>query len=200
MRSQNESPLSIHFKRLILCFILFSPVLGYTQSTIQFTKDAIPIFDKKVVFRVEFTHDLSKEEFHRRSYTFLNDILNPYLGHFSINSNDSTVSRIIDYLDINSSVFQTFGMYMTYKLKFEYNNGKCIMYIEDITYMEKQYFETQENSNRKLHMPEYSAKDIMIDERYSLLLIRNASERVTDASLIRINEVIRMLNASFGKK
>uniref|UniRef100_UPI00292DF3FA hypothetical protein n=1 Tax=Pedobacter heparinus TaxID=984 RepID=UPI00292DF3FA len=154
----------------------------------------------KVVFKVEFKYDLSKEEFHKRSYSYLNNKLDPYSGQFIIDNNDSTVSRIIDYLDIDGNIIQTFGMYMTYNLKLVYGNALCTMVLEDITYMDKQYFETQENSPRKLIMPVYSGKDVMIDKKYASLLKRKASEKITNASLIRINEIIKNLDASFAQK
>jgi hypothetical protein len=66
--------------------------------------------------------------------------------------------------------------------------------------MEKGYFETQEKSKRKLNMPEYSGEDIMIKKDYSLMLKKNASGRITDASLQRINEIIKGLDYSFRKE
>lgn len=127
-------------------------------------------------------------------------MLDPYSGQFIIDNSDSTVSRITDYLDIDDNIIQTFGMYMTYRLKLVYEHALCTMVLEDITYMDKQYFETQENAPRKLNMPVYAGKDIMIDKKYALILKRNASEKITDASLIRINEIIKNLDASFAKK
>ena len=91
-------------------------------------------------------------------------------------------------------------MYMTYDLKLVYENALCTMVLEDITYMDKQYFETQENSRRKLNMPVYSGKDVMIDKKYALILKRKASEKITNASLMRINEIIKNLDASFAQK
>lgn len=180
---------------LITCF----PLIGYTQSA-YFTKESISTIGSKVVFKVEFKYDLSKEEFHKRSYAYLNNRLDPYSGQFILDNSDSTVSRITDYLDIDGSIIQTFGMYMMYDLKLVYEHTLCTMVLENITYMDKQYFETQENTIRKLNMPVYSGKDVMIDKKYTSLLKRKASEKITNASLIRINEIIKNLDASFAKK
>jgi len=49
-------------------------------------------------------------------------------------------------------------------------------------------------------MPEYPAEDIMVHKKYSLLLKKNASERVTSSSLNRINEIIKGLDYSFRKE
>jgi len=186
-------------KRLVIFLIVCFPFIGYTQP-VQFTEASIPIVANQVVFKVEFKYNLTKEEFHKRAYSYLNSLLNPYSGHFIVDNKDSTVSRIIDYLDIDANMVQTFGMYMTYNLKLEYKNGLCTMFLRNIRYMEKQYFETQEKSQRKLDMPEYTGKDIMIDKNYSVLFKRKASEKVTEASLVRINEIIKNLDASFAQK
>jgi len=74
------------------------------------------------------------------------------------------------------------------------------MIIRDISYMEKGYFETQEKSQRKLNMPKYSGKDIMIDKNYSRLMMRNASGKITEATVERINEIIKNFDLTFMRK
>jgi hypothetical protein len=139
-------------KKLILFFIIFLPLIGYTQL-IQFTKDSIPQANEKVIFRVDFKFDLSKEEFHKRAFSYLNDAMNPYSGGFSMNTDDYTLCRITDYIDLSDNLFETFGMYMTYDLQLGYQDSSSTMIIRNIIYMEKSYFETQEKSKRKLNMP-----------------------------------------------
>ncbi|RNC64918.1 hypothetical protein D7D25_09925 [Proteiniphilum sp. X52] len=180
-------------------FIFFFPSMGYAQS-VQFAKDSIPVVDGKVVFSVNFEYDLDKKEFMRRSTHYLNNKLDPYAGAFLINNKDSTVCKIIDYLEIDSNFFQVFGMYMTYSLRMRYDEGRCTMTIRDLTYMEKTYFETQEASERKLNMPEYSGKDIMIDKKYTNLMTRNASGKITEATVNRINDIVKNLELSFVRK
>lgn len=186
-------------KRFILFLIISIPCAGYGQL-VQFTKDSIPLAEGKVVFSVNFKFGLSKEEFHKRAFSYLNDEMNPYSGGFSMNNNDYTLCRITDYINFSDNLLETFGMYMTYDLQLGYKDSSCTMVIRDITYMEKIYFETKENSKRKLNMPEYTGEDIMIHKNYSLMLKKNASERITDASLKRINEIIKGLDYSFRKE
>lgn len=183
-------------KKLFIFLIVSLPLIGQTQP-IQFTKDSIPLVDGKVVFTVDFKFNLSKAEFHKRAYSFLTNKMNPYFGGIRMDNDNYTLSRITDYINIEDNAFQTFGMYMTYDLALGYKDGTCTMMIRDINYMEKGHFETQEKSTRELNMPEYSGKDIMIDKKYSLLLKRKISEKITDASLARINEVIKDLDLSF---
>ena len=186
-------------KRLMLFLIVSLPWAGYAQP-VQFKKDSIPLADGKVIFSVDFKFDLSKEEFHKRAFSYLNDVMNPYSGGFRMNNDDYTLCRITDYIDFADNVFETFGMYMTYNLQLGYKDGSCIMVIRDITYMEKGYFEAKEKSERKLNMPEYTGEDIMVHKKYSLMLKKNASERVTNSSLNRINEIIKGLDYSFRKE
>lgn len=65
--------------------------------------------------------------------------------------------------------------------------------------MEKGYFEAQEKSDRKLNMPEYSGKDIMILKKFTPLMIRGASDKITEATIDRINEMIKNLDFSHMK-
>lgn len=186
-------------KRLLLFFIIFLPLTGYSQF-VQFTKDSIPLNNGKIVFTVNFKFDLSKEEFHKRAFSYLNDTMNPYSGGYRMNNDDYTLCRITDYIDFSDNTFEMFGMYMTYSLVLGYKDGACTMMIRDISYMEKGYFEAKEKSDRKLNMPEYPGEDIMIHKKYTLLLKKDASDKITEASLKRINEIIKGLNASFAKK
>ena len=186
-------------KRFISFFIILLPLTGFGQL-VPFTKDSIPQVGGKVMFRVDFRSDLSKEEIRKRAISYLNDEMNPYFGEFRINNDNYTICRITDYLDLAANLFETFGMYMTYDIQLGYRDSSCTMIIRNITYMEKGYFETQEKSKRKLNMPEYSGEDIMIKNNYSLMLKKNASGRITDASLKRINEIVKSLNTSFAKK
>ena len=184
--------------KLCLLFIFFSSSTGYAQS-VKFSGDSIPLVDEEVVFTVTFEYELNKKEFFRRTFSYLNDKMNPYSGMFLKNNEDSTVCLITDYLEIDFNPISVFGMYMTYNLYMLYRDGNCTMIIRNISYMEKGYFETQEESQRKLNMPEYSGKDILIDKNYSRLMIRNASGKITEATVERINEIINNFDSSFRR-
>lgn len=185
--------------KLCLLYIFFSSSIGSAQS-VQFSEDSIPVVNEEVVFSVTYEYELNKKEFFRRTYSYLNDKMDPYSGMFLKNNEDSTVCQITDYLEIASNPVSVFGMYMTYNLYMFYREGNCTMIIRDISYMEKGYFETQEKSQRKLNMPEYSGKDIMIDKKYSRLMMRNASEKITEATVERINEIIKNFDLTFMRK
>lgn len=182
-----------------LLFILLFSSMSFAQP-VQFSKDSIPVIDGEVVFVVKFDYDLNKKEFFRRAYSYLNDQLNPYSGVFLINNEDSTVCRITDYLEILSNPIAVFGMFMTYNLHLTYKDGNCTMFFRNISYMEKGYFEAQEKSQRKLNMPEYSGKDIMIEKKYSRLMIRDASNKITEATIERINDIIKSLDLIFMRE
>ena len=184
-----------------LCFLFFflSSSVGFAQSH-EFSKDSIPVVNDEVVFSVKFEYDLKKEEFHRRAYSYLNDKLDPYSGSFITNNEDSTTSKITDYLKISGGAISTHAVYMTYNMYLTYQDGYCNMTIKDITYMEKGYYESQEKSDRKLDMPEYSGKDIMIDEKLRWLFKRNASKNITEATIERINGIIKDLDLAFLAK
>lgn len=181
-------------KWIVLCFIVMFPLLGLAQPVI-FHQDSVPTVEGKVVFDVDLTSDLNKEEVHKRTLTYLNDELNPYSGTFLISNQDYVASRITDYFEIEAGIFQTFGMYMTYTLELRYSEGLCQIVFRDISYMESTYFEAQEESAKKLDMPVHSAQDIMINKNFSLMFIKDVSERTTEASIDRINGIVKEMSS-----
>lgn len=185
---------------LCLLFIFLFPIIGYAQKNLNFSKDSIPVVDGKVVFSVTFEYDLDSKEFMKRSVAYLNGRLNPYSGAFLASNRDSTVCRITDYFEIDSNVAQLFALYATYSLRLDYEKGKCTLTIWDFIYMDKAYFETQEASDRKLNMPEYTGEDMMIRKSYTRLLKKDPSSQVTEATVNRMNEIIDNLQLSFARK
>ncbi|MEA4918765.1 hypothetical protein [Proteiniphilum sp.] len=185
---------------LCLLLLILPPITGYAQKNHNFSKDSIPVVDGKVVFSVTFEYDLNNKEFMKRSVTYLNGKLDPYSGVFLSSNSDSTVCRITDYFEIDSNVTQLFALYVTYSLRLDYEEGKCTLTIWDFTYMDKTYFETQEASDRKLKMPEYTGEDMMIRKSYTRLLKKDPSSQVTEATVNRINEIIDNLELSFTRK
>lgn len=183
---------------LLLIIILF-PVTGHAQKNPYFSKDSIPVVDGKVVFSIDFDYDLDKRDFMRLSVAYLSGKMEPYEGAFIASNRDSTVCRITDYLEIESNPAQVFAVYVTYNLRLDYENGKCKLAIHDFSYMEKTYFETQEISDRKLDMPEYTGEEMMVEKSYTRLLTKNPSGKITEATIKRINEIIDNLELSFAR-
>jgi hypothetical protein len=197
-RADNEQ--IMRMKTLIFSLIVSSfPFLGLTQPVL-FTADSIPMSGGKVVFSIDFPSDLSKEDIRKKAYQYLNSAMDPYSGTFLVNNDDQTICKITDFIPAEGGFLQSFGMYQRYRLELFFEKGICRMVIRDITFMEKQYFETQEKSSEKLRMPVYTAEDIMIKRSFSLLTIKNVSGKITDGSLKRINGVVSGLHAAFAKK
>ncbi len=184
-----------------LFIIILSSLTCVAHAKISpFASDSIPLINDKVVFTYHFEKaDLTKEELQSRAYLCLNSELNPYSGSFINNTPDSTVCKLTDYLSIESSVLNVFGMYMTYNLRLVYEEGACDLMIDNITFMEKSDFERQEKSAHNLFLHSHSAEAIMVDKRFNLLLIKNASEKTTDASINRLNEIVSNFELFFAK-
>jgi hypothetical protein len=167
---------------------------------VAFSPDSVPVIDGKVVFSAELKTALNKGEARDRVKTFLNTQLEPYSGEFVVDTDDFSVCRITDYVDVNTGILNTFAMYMTYNLSYEYKDSLCVMTIQNIRFMEKEYFEIQEGSTQKLEMPEYTAEDIMLHEKYKVLMINKASQKVTEASVLRINGILKELDILLHRK
>lgn len=180
----------------IILFVLLLPSIGFAQP-VPFSPDSIPMRGNEIVFEANFNNNLSKQEFHKRAFRYLNSEMDPYSGTFLISNNDSTVCNITDYIEMGGNFAYVFAMYMTYDLKLNYQDGSCLLTISNMKFMEKGYFEAQENSKRELDMPVYSAKDIMINKEYSTFTIKRASEKITEESIKRINEIVKNFDLFF---
>lgn len=181
----------------VLVFLLFTASVHAQGGA--FTTDSVPVVDDQVVFTSHLTSDLSKEEFRTKSYIYLGTGLDPYSASFLANTPDSVVCRVVDYLEIESKLLQVFGVYMTYDLKLVYHDGASDLTIHNITFMEKSDFERKEEKPRELNFTGYTGKEMMIDKIYSPLLRKNASARVTDAAIERLNEVVNGLASHFAE-
>ncbi|MGI6519987.1 MAG: hypothetical protein ACOX2D_02475 [Fermentimonas sp.] len=186
-------------------FVLFSSVVlwlcsmtGYAQS-LPFSTDSIPVVGEEVTFTYRFEADIDKKEYLTRTYFFMDRELNPYKGAFLKNTEDTVVCRVTDYLDIESSVLHVFGMYMTYDIAFVYRDASCDLSISNIQFMEKSYFERQQESPRNLNLTMFTGKDILVDRRYTQLFKRGASDKIAAAAVARLNEVVVKLEAYFSE-
>lgn len=184
---------------MLIFFTILFPLAGRSQPR-QFTKDSIPTSHGKVVFHINFKSNLSENEFHKRAYFYLENILSPVDGIFLTDNDQSTICKVTDYISIDNGLFQKFGMYMTYDIQFGYKMGACSLVIHDIEYMEKGSFDARKNSHGEIQVKEWSGSDILVDEKYHLLFIKNVSERITIETLKRINGIISDLYASFERK
>lgn len=189
-------------KKLIFLFLIVFSSQTFAQMT--FSPDSIPLVEGKVFFCVDFNTNLKKDTTRERIKRYLNESLDPYAGEFNIDNEDFTVCRITDYIDVNSGILNTFAMYMTYSLSFEYKDSLCVMTIQNISYMDKEYFETKEEreltGSRVLNMPEYTAEDIMIHKKYKLVMVGNASKKITTSSVERINNIIKEIEIRLYRK
>jgi hypothetical protein len=175
-----------------------------------FTPENIPVSNDEVVFTKTFRSPLVQNEIHHRVHGFIDTDLNPFSGGFETDNPDKTTCKITDYLKISSSAFGIFAMYMQYTLSFEYTDSLCVMKIHNIRFMEKEHFENKavyeqqsKESDKKQKkqnhdFQEFTAKEIFIDHDYHLALIRKASEKVTDVSIKRINEIFSDVERILG--
>lgn len=188
MKSWNEVYVIIAF---------FLPVILSGQP-VTFEKDSIPVVDQIVTFNIDFEHQLTKEEFRNRVNLYINHKFRPVAGEIIENSINNTISEAIDYISIGDNFFQNYGLYMMYSMNFEYHEGLCHLTIHDISFLEKGYFDAYMDDSDKRTLPSLSAKEIMLDQELKLLFVKNVSERVTIATLERINEIINDVHKIFS--
>ena len=183
------------YKVLLFSFVLSSSIVN--AQKISYIDKEIPLVDNKVVFSIDFNKDLSKTQFSRFVYYYLNHRMKPYKGGFYSVSKDSIKCNIVDFLEISTSALYSFGVYIEYDINFAFEDGKCNMTIDNIIYMGKTSYEEEERLNRDLRIVKLTGKEIMIDKKYRSIFIRNSSDKITEATINMINSIIDELNLLF---
>ncbi|HHU97173.1 MAG: hypothetical protein QM237_05640 [Bacteroidota bacterium] len=173
-------------------------VITSHARSLPFSTDSIPVVDEEVTFTYRFEADIDKKEYLTRTYFFIDRELDPYKGAFLKHAEDTVVCRVTDYLDIESSMLYLFGVYMTYDLVFVYRDASCDLSINNIQFMEKGYYERQQESPRNLNLTMFTGKDILVDKRYTQLFKRGASDKIAAAAVARLNDVVVKLEAYFS--
>ncbi|NDV45720.1 hypothetical protein D0T49_01475 [Paludibacter sp. 221] len=190
-------------KTLFLFVLIITAVPAYCQLS-YFSATSIPVRNGKVEFRVDFDLPLDNQDIRNRIVYYLKNDLNPYSGVFLLDNDNHAVFRTTDYLVVSSEFVSVFSVYMTYRIVFEYQENKCVAIIRDITFMDKEEFETKEKvearEKRKVNMPEYTAEDIMIKKKYKVLLIPQASKKITESAVVRINEIFKDIDAILSRR
>ena len=143
----------------------------------------------KVVFRDTVSSNLSKEEIRLRLINRLNTQLLPHAG---IITSDDTVQgiitcRMMDFLEMEQKAFSVFTMYLRYRLILQYFDKQCIITIKNIYFIDPADYKTKDAVS--LQEKWISAELVMLEKKYNVLTVKNASGKLTDATIQRLNEV-----------
>ena len=159
----------------ILFLLLFVPILCMAQDDDESTQKIVPIEDGKVVFSTSYDPSLTKQEIHDRLVDLANSMF-AGKGVLALEDYEQGIIafRMKDYLSVEEKLLMTFAMNMRYILIFEYNDNHCSVKIRNINYTEA------EEDRGDLS---FSAEFIMIDKKYKVLTIKEASQKITDRTI-----------------
>ena len=153
----------------------------------------------KVVFRDTVSSNLSKEEIRSRLINRLNTQLLPHAG--IITSNDSVqgiiTCRMMDSLEMDKKAFYVFTMYLRYRLILQYFDKQCIITIKNIYFIDPVDYVTKDAVS--LQEKWISAELVMLEKKYNVLTVKNASGKLTDAAIQRFNEVFETARKAVKK-
>jgi len=146
----------------------------------------------KVIFRDTVSSELNKEEIQSRLTNWLNTELLPKSG--IINAND-TVQGIIscqmmDLLEMDKMEFSVFTMYLRYQLVFQCFDNQYILTVRNINFIDPADLMTDKNI--PIQKIQISGEFVMLEKKYKVLTVKNASGKLTDAAILRFNKVFRM--------
>ena len=180
---------------LWLVLLVGIPAWMAGQSAL-FQPDSIPLNDD-VVFEARFETHLSQDEINTRINQFISKILNPVAGKIVEKSPSHTVCEIVDYLTVGDNFFHSFGVYMIYQLELSAEHGLSNLKINDIHFLEKGYFEAYMNPSDTRALPLMPAREILVERKFRQMFVKDASLRVTESAIERINALTEELNHLF---
>jgi hypothetical protein len=163
-------------------------------SAQKLTEKDFIVVDENVKLKITLTSLFDRNEIYRRVHQYLDNGLQPYSGKFLKDTETYTRCKVTDYLKIRETAFDVFGMYLTYDLTFGYADSLCVINIGNLRYMDKAYYEDKEKweadpANRKLNMPEYTGKEMLVKHAFKRLFVSNAAKKVEAATLRRFNDM-----------
>lgn len=183
--------------RILWIYIAVYWTVFATSQAVIFQPDSIPMVNGEVVFDVGFDFDLSQSQYNARINQFLSKQFNPVSGEITEKTPDLTRCQVTDYISVGDNFFQSFGIYMLYDLTLRVVDGHTQMRIDNIKYLEQGYYDTYVDPSDTRTIPLYTAAEIMIDHQFKQLFVKNASSRITETSLERINSIAADLHDLF---
>ena len=143
----------------------------------------------KVVFRDTVSSGLSKEEIRSRLINWLNTKLLPHAG--MITSNDTVqgiiTCQMMDFLEMDKKAFSVFTMYLRYQLILQCFDKQYIITIRNIYFIDPVDYKPK--NALSLQEKWISAELVMLEKKYNVLTVKNASGKLTDTTIQRLNEV-----------
>lgn len=183
-------------KFLWVVMVLGVPAL-LTGQEAYFRPDSIPVKNGQIVFEANFDYELSQSEYNARINQFLSKQLNPVSGEITEKNTDYTTCKVVDYLSVGDNFFHSFGIYMIYYLRLSAADGHSRLRIDRISYLEKGYIDAYLDPSENRNLPRYTAEEIMLEEQFKQLFVKDASKRTTEQSFERINGIVEDLHAIY---
>ena len=194
-RSYNKRFMRV-IREVIFLFICFWPAWAVAQES-PFSADTIPVRNGKVVFQMDFQHELTPEESNARINFLLSRQLNPVSGKIIENSPEYTACQIVDYIEVGENILHSYGIYMLYDMRFDYEQDFCQMTIDHIRFMEKGYIDAYLDPADKRSLPMHDAVEIMVERDFKQLFVKDASGQITTRVIERINGVVHAVDVLF---
>ena len=172
-------------KNLVLLFLCL-PVLCVAQND---STASIPVVDGKVVFSASYEPSLTKQEIQDQLLDLLSSKFSDK-GVLALNDYEQGIIafRMKDYLPIEEKLLMSFAMNIRYTLIFEYGDNSCSIKIRNLSYTEP-----EDKSNSEVYLAEY----ILIDKKYKVLTIKDASEKITNRTLEYVEQLFKQFSNKF---
>lgn len=186
--------------RILWLVLVYCVPTLMTGQEAYFKSDSIPVINEEIIFEAHFDYDWSSSDYHSRINQFLSKQLDPVSGEIVKKNTAFTTCRVVDYINLGENFFHSFGIYMIYYLKLSADDGHSQVRIDRISYLEQGYIDAYLDPSDTRTLPQYTAEEVMLKQQFKQLFVKDASQRITEKSIERFNEIVNDLHALFSVK
>lgn len=184
-------------KILVLLTITSFSIACFSQKTTETVQ--VPVVNGKILFSDTINVNMSQAEIQTRISEWLTTEFLP--DHGLLNSNDSILGlascQVMDYLEIEKKALSVFAMYMRYNLILEFTDNRCIASVRNINFISSENMNSDDPRDRTDF---FSGDFIMLEKKYKVAFVKNASERITAKAVERIHEIFATIDDVLQKK
>ncbi len=172
---------------LFLCFTYICQAQEQTENKFQITDKG------RVIFTDTIQSSLSKTEIASQiTDSFIQQIVSN--KKIIINAQDTVQGlfsyQVLDYLELEKKALAIYAVICKYNLILQYKDNQCIALIRNMYYIDLENFRSKNYSPEKDNIP---GEIVLVEKQYKTLFMKDASERITQKTQERVDEVFLSL-------
>ncbi len=177
------------------------PVISMAQDEKK-EEYKIPVKDGKVVFSYRYNNeDLNANDIDDELHFWLKKNM-PEEKVVKLEDDKEKgliMFRPLDLLEMRSTSWTNFSIYVKYDMVFKYKDNSCMMVITNIGYIEPEVINARQGRLSDIEMTVYSAEHVLLDKEYKILGKKNVSDEISKATVKRFRELFKSVSLQLSE-